>query len=1083
MLLPVKQKILLLILIGLCFANKIIGQSETFSFSHLTIEDGLSQSTIFKIHQDSQGYMWFGTTDGLNKYDGYNFEVYNFNPADSNSISGNSITSMYEDENGFLWIGTVEGRLNLFDRKTETFKHYILRDKIGTEEFQTIDYRKYPLSFARNVNETITSIIGLDNNYLLIGTWGNGLFLFNKLTGKIESFTNDSVADSTISSDMVTDLLLDKNGAVWIATFGGGLNRIANAERFVRNEERTFEHLSDTRDTNNCICDPDIITLYEDSKGNIWIGTFNEGVARIEAEQKGNTVGQIYSQKYSHSLANPNSLSDNNVMDIVEDKEGDIWIGTFGGGVNQYIYKDDSFSSLKHDPFNEKSLSDNDVLSLFVDRTGILWVGTHLGKGLSKMDRNSVKFGVFQRNRGNSNSLNDDIVWSVYEDEEEEKIFFGTYKGGLNVYDISQKSYSVYQSDFDDEKTISSNHVRVIRKDYRGNYWIGTYDGGLNLLLAAENEFIRFMPNPENPNSITGNQVQAIYIDADTLCWLGVIGGGLLNFSLPEYYETGNLNLTIFRHNKNDNYSISDDRVYSIYEDSFETLWVGTFGGGLNRFDKEKKRFYRYQADLTDSTTISDNKVLCMLEDSNYNFWIGTSGGGLNLLDRENGKFRRLSNKIGFDVQVIYAMLEDNKKDLWLSSDNGLIKFNYVQGNITGFDLKDGLQSMEFSGGAYHKSSDGKMYFGGINGINYFYPDSVRINSIEPQVVISRIKVFNDELKGEREEIILDYDQNFFTIEFSALDYTNPGDNQYAHYLEGLEKDWLYTDANLRMAYYTNLQPGEFIFHVKGANNEGIWNNSGKTLRVEILPPLWKTWWFILLSVLTIGGVVSYVIYLRVRHLLAIEKIKVRLAADLHDNVGAGLTEIAIMSELASVQIKNTPEQAIEQVSSISETARQLVDSMSDIVWFVNPNRDSLHDLVIRLKDSFGELLSSMNISFKTSNLDNIEDVKLPMEFRQNLYLIFKEGIHNCIKHSKCTKIILDVKLSGNNLELQLTDNGIGINQERMTCQGNGLNNIRGRAKAINGYIDIISNANQGTIIRFKGRITVRSKFSFSKNN
>lgn len=1049
----------------------------TYSFNHITVEDGLSQSTVFCILQDAKGFMWFGTTDGLNRYDGYNFVVYNNNPTDTTSISGNSITALYEDDEGYLWIGTNEGILNRYNRKTNTFKHF--RIKITTKKLAVLEntYYVFPLVFSRNNNQTITSIEEDGEDYLWIGTWGDGLIHFNKNTGNIEHYFNVSDDSTTLSSNRITDIERDTNNNFWIATFGGGLNRMIVDESADEENKITFARYEHNVNANNSLSDNNVISLFVDNLETLWVGTFMGGLNRLNlADNNTLSGGQSFERFYSDP-ADPTSLTANTITSITQDQSGIIWVGTFGSGLNEFNKAGKTFTAYKTDPFDDNSLSDNDVLSLFVDRSGVLWIGTHLGKGISKLERNSVKFGLMQRTPGNPNSLNDDVVWSIYEDTSG-VLWIGTYRGGLNKYIQANNSFSAFLNDPDNQNSISNNHIRSIAEDKYGNLWVGTYAGGLNRMSKGTNLFTRFIHDPLDPGSIGNNQIQSIYIDKNNTCWIGTFGGGLNYFNLDEYQDKEKIIFNKYVNDMDEAGSLSDNRVYTILPDGDNVLWIGTFGGGLDKFYIHEGTFENFCNDVNDLSTLSNDKILSLFKDSNGTLWVGTNGGGLNRFDNSTNTFERFSESKGFDTQVIYGILEDDNKNLWISTNTGILKYSLVNENIIYYDLSDGLQSMEFSGGAYFKSEDGEIYFGGINGINYFYPDSIKSNTHIPPVVISEFKIFNETIEGEFNSIEVSYDQNFITIEYAALDYTNPANNLYAHYLDGLENDWNYTDAMLRRVYYTNLEPGTYTFRAKGSNSDGVWNQQGVALTIEILPPFWKTWWFVLISILLLGGLVSFLISMKVKHLLAIEKLKVRLAADLHDNVGAGLTEISILSELAANEVKTDKPQISEKLDTISDTARHLVDSMSDIVWFVNPKRDSLHDLVIRLKDSYSDLLSEIGVSFRTNNIDNIVDVKIPMDIRQNLYLIFKEGINNCIKHSRCNKINLETRIRGNVVEMILRDDGTGI-KNKTGYQGNGLRNMQDRAKAMGGNLRIETSDNNGTTIRFIGRIEKHGVLKF----
>ena len=1055
----------------------VSAQQTSYYFKHLTVEDGLSQSTVFCVLQDKKGFMWFGTSDGLNKYDGYRFTVYNNNPLDSTSISGNSITSVYEDPTGDLWVGTSEGILNKFNRSDNTFEQHIL--EITTLKISVLDnsYYTYPLVFSRHNNQTITTIMQGVKDHLWIGTWGNGLIDFNKKTGKIDHYFNVANDSTTLSSNRITSIAKDSDGHIWVGTFGGGLNRMVKNKNVYSDNGVTFVRYQNIPGLPASISDNHIISLYADRKKNIWIGTFQGGLNLLPVKEKFKSNRATKFECYVNDPVNPKSLSANFITSITEDKFGTLWVGTFGNGLNKFIASEKSFMQFKNDPFNQNTLSDNDVLSLHVDKSGVLWIGTHLGRGISKLEWNTLKFGLINKKIGKSNSLNDDVIWAIHEDKDS-ILWIGTYRGGLNRYDRKTKNFTAYVNNPRDTNSINDNHIRAITEDNFGNLWIGTYSGGLNRFNKETKKFTHFRNSPTDPNSIGSDQIQSLVIDKDGICYVGTFGGGLNYFNLKDYHNKNKIVFKKITANDANSNRISSNRTYTVLPQGNNILWIGTFGGGLNKYDKRTQQFDVFRSDPLNQSTISDDRVISLFLDSIGDLWAGTYGGGLNKFDIKNNIFQRFGQSKGFDTQVIYGILEDDYKNLWMSSDNGIIKYNLKSQDVTAYNLNDGLQSMEFSGGAYFKNKKGEMFFGGIAGLNYFYPDSVRNNTHIPPIVISEFKIFNETVNGEFNRIEVNYDQNFFTIEFAALDYTDPPNNQYAYYMEGLENDWNFVNASLRKAFYTNLEPGTYIFRAKGSNSDGVWNQEGVALTVVILPPFWKTWWFILASILLIGGIVSFLISMKVKHLLAIEKLKVRLAADLHDNVGAGLTEISILSELASNEVKVYSQHAAEKINAISNTARHLVDSMSDIVWFVNPKRDSLHDLIIRLKDSYSDLLSEIGVSFKTNNLDNISDVKIPMDIRQNLYLIFKEAINNSIKHSNCNKISLETGLRGSVLEMTLKDDGIGI-KDINNQNGNGLKNMQARAKLLGATLTIDSVENKGTTITFTGRIEKTGVFQF----
>jgi two-component system, sensor histidine kinase ChiS len=1058
----------LLLFIFLIPGHKISAlENDEYTIKQLKVKDGLSQSSILAILQDRKGFMWFATGRGLNKYDGYNVTVYLNNPKDTSSISDNGIASLYEDNDGYIWVGTTDGFINRFDRRTDTFKRFNLNSIISLSKRLDANYYEFPLLFSRNSDNSITSISGDSHGKIWIGTWGKGIFILDKTSGTILNLVHDANDPQSLSFDRITKIISDKDGNIWIATFGGGLNKASwNANQKKLNEKIPFLHYKIESSKKKSLSDNKVITLFEDKNGSIWIGTYYGGLNKLDYENK-NRPPEL--TEFNNFKFLEKNLIDNSIMAISEDNLGFLWVGTFGRGLNRFSPNNNSYINFVHDNLNDNSIADNDIISLYKDNSGIIWVGTHLGEGVSRLEKKNVKFDLIKSIPSSSASLNDDVVWSILKDKDG-ILWVGTYRGGLNRYDETKKIFTYYKNDPSNSNSLSNNHVRSLAKDKFGNLWVGTYAGGLNKFTSGNGKFTRYLHNKSDSLSIGGNQIQHLYIDSNSVMWIATFGGGLNVLDLKNQIKPIP-HFTNYGYDPSDSLSISDNRAYTIYEDRQKNLWIGTYGGGLNKFDRVTKKFERFRYDPKNSFSLQNDKVLCLYEDFSGNFWIGTSGNGLVKFDRDNKKFTSYGAEKNLDADVVYGILEDDRKNLWLSTSNGIYKFSYEMETTTHYDIQDGVQSLEFSGGAYFKAANSEMFFGGINGMNRFFPTRVKDNSYIPPVVITSIKVADQFIKGERKNLILSHNENFITIEFAALAYSDPADNYYSYMLEGFDDDWKFTDAKYRIANYTNLPPGEYIFKVKGSNQDKVWNPNEIKIHVLINPPFWRTWWFTAFVVLIISVAIYYLGSMRARNLLAIEKLKTKLAADLHDNIGSGLTEISILSELAKKDIEGSSNLNTHgMLKNISEVARQLVDNMSDIVWVVNPKRDSLHDLLVRLKDSYSDILSSYGISFKIISLDKLDNLTLPMDYRQNLYLIFKEGINNAIKHSKCKKITLEANVNNNNLELTLIDDGIGLNINNLDY-GNGIKNIEARSKYIGGKLKWESSVERGTTIRFIGDI------------
>ena len=471
-------------------SNKIIAQD--YIFQQIKIEDGLSQSTIFASLQDSKGYMWFATRSGLNRYDGYKFVIYTNDPKDSTTLSDDGTNSLFEDKNGVLWIGTVEGNINRFDRSTETFNFKNISSIIRIIPEQSDDFFEYPLCFSRNQSSTITCIKEDNEGTLWIGTWGEGIINIDKNFNLKNHLYSDGKNLNSLRTNRITDLQFDETGRLWVATFGGGLTRITKS-KINSNETFTFENLSQGTDEFS-LSDNKLLTLYEDSEKNIWIGSYYGGIIFISEEETKKTFGKT-KLNCQRCPTSSNRLSRNTVISLTEDKNKNLWIGTFGGGLIRYNYRNNESFHFFNDPLNKNSLGDNDVLSLSTDRSGIIWAGSHLGAGITKIQVNNAKFHHIKHDASKQNSLNDDVVWSIYKDASD-ILWIGTYKGGINIYNPSTKSFSSIKNS-GSTNSVSSNHIRVIKEDGFGNLWVGTYDGGLNIISKKTKE-IKIYKSDEN---------------------------------------------------------------------------------------------------------------------------------------------------------------------------------------------------------------------------------------------------------------------------------------------------------------------------------------------------------------------------------------------------------------------------------------------------------------------------------------------------------------------------------------------------------------------------------------------------------
>jgi len=808
-----KSAFLILVFVG--FIINIFPETRDIRFKHLSIEQGLSQSIVYSIAQDNRGFMWFATEDGLNRYDGYKFIVLRPDPKNTNSLSHSNIWAIYVDQPGIIWVGTFHGGLTSFNPETGNYCRY----------------RKNPDDPNTISDDVIRSIYEDSSGVLWVGT-DDGLNKFDRETETFTHYKNVPGNPNSLSNNEVYSICEDQSGVLWIGTHGGGLNKFDM-------ESEIFTHYKSMPHDPNSLSSDEILTLFKDPSGVLWIGTNGGGLNRFDTR-----TGCF--MPYQHQPGDPNSLGNNVVRAIYEDHTGTLWIGT-DAGLCKFNKETGRFTTYQNEPGNPFSLGYNEIRAIYEDRAGVMWIGTY-GGGINKFNAKKKKFIHYKPDPNDPNSLSHEIVWSFYEDPSG-ILWIGTHSGGLNKFDRKKNRFTIYRANPNVPNSLSNDTVRVVYGDKSGILWIGTNGGGINKFNKETETFTRYKYVPDNPHSLSHDEIRAIYEDRFGVLWIGTHGGGLNKFNR----ETG----TFIRYQANDSDpgSLSNDVVRSICEDHSGVLWIGTYGGGLNKFNRESETFTQYRASPHNPNSLSNDYVFSVYEDTSHVLWIGTWGGGLNRFNREEESFTTFGKAEGMPTDSIYGMLEDHQGYLWISSSNGLIKFDPRTGKCKHYRESDGLQSNEFNGGAVFKSSSGEMFFGGIHGFNAFYPDTIEDNQYIPPIVITSFQKLNKEVKlgqpiAAIKELTLSYRDYFFSFEFAALDYTAPLENKYAYKMEGLDDDWIYTDSNKRFATYTTLAPGNYTFWVKGSNNDGIWNEAGTSMAITITPPFWKTLWFQALSVI-----------------------------------------------------------------------------------------------------------------------------------------------------------------------------------------------------------------------------------------
>ncbi|MCP4400299.1 MAG: response regulator [bacterium] len=827
---------------------------QRLKFERLSTAQGLSQDVVYCIFQDKKGFMWFGTGAGLNRYDGYHFTIYTHDPENSHSLGGNKVRAIYEDRSGTLWIGTEDGGLNRFDRNREQF----------------VRYQHDPNNPHSVSSNKVVSMYEDRSGTLWVGTLDGGLNRFDPRSSRGESgqffhYQHDPDNPQSLSSNEVFAVHEGRSGALWIGAYGGGLHKLdPDTQQFSR-----YQHDPDDPQS---LSDNRIVSIYAEQSEVFWIGTEGGGLNKFDPN-----TGKFV--RYQTDPTEPSrGVSHNGIFPLHKDRSGVFWIGTLGGGLNRFDPETEKFTRYQTDPNYPYSLSNNIVLSMYEDPSGVLWIGT--AGGINTLSPETKQFLHYQNDPHDSSSLSVNTVTSVFEDRSG-TFWVGTGGGGLNRFSRNTKNVTHYRHNPNDPLSLSHDVVLSIYEDRLGVLWIGTEDG-LNKVVPSNDEggdvkkfaFLHYRHDPDNPQSLSSNKVRAIYEDRAGIFWLATDGG--LN-----RFDRNTERFFRYRHDPDNPQSLSSNAVRAIYEDRTGIIWVGTIGGGVNRFDRKTTHFIRYRHDPGIPGTLSHDVVGPIYEDQSGTLWIGTFGGGLNKLvpstssggegvERAHATFIHYSRKDGLPSDVIYGITEDRQGNLWLSTNNGLSRFTPQTAALRNYDTHDGLPGNRFMPFASFKSKRGEMFFGNVNGVIAFYPQHVKENSHVPPIVMTDFQLFNNAVEvgrnsplqksiTETEVIELSYNDYVFSFQFAALDYFAPEKNQYAYLLEGFDRDWVYSGAR-RFVTYTHIPAGTYTFRVKGSNNDGVWNEESRSIKIIVVPPWWGTWWaYILYVLLAIGSVWGFV--------------------------------------------------------------------------------------------------------------------------------------------------------------------------------------------------------------------------------
>jgi signal transduction histidine kinase/ligand-binding sensor domain-containing protein len=1002
---------------------------DDIRFSRLSTAQGLSQTQANEIVQDDQGFIWFGTQYGLDRYDGYEFKVFTHDPARENSLSCVYIHSLFKDRSGSLWVG-CDQFLDRFDSLHETFTHY----RIDAGEV------------ANYVSQ-----ISQDRSGMLWLATGSGLFRLNPDTSEMVHYVHGPANSSSLGSNEVRYTLEDRTGRFWVADG-------ENLEEFDRERGRVLSRVRLGEDLR-------LVSFYEDHLGVFWITyiTSSRGSGLVVLDRSTNTLipYSIYDRKSGEELPAGFTAA-------IEDSSQTLWFAGFGAGLLKLDRERGVFIRYRNSPENPESIADDRALSLCGDREGNVWVGLYVSEP-NFFRTEKASFMPLRVMRNNPRSHGENIVGAVYEDHDQ--ILWTATAGALNRINRKSGESISYQPP---GQGLSSD-VIAITEDGGGGLWIGTFGAGLSRFDRRTGRFKTYLHDPENPSSLGSNIVSRMLIDHAGTMWVGTYNG-------LDRFDPRNESFIVYKQDTK-----SDDEVYANFsEDKSGFLWMGGWHG-LNRFDPQTALFTVYAHRVDDPSSLSDNAVTSTYVDHSGNLWVSTENG-LNKLNRESGTFTHYYVKDGLPSNAVSCILEDQFGMLWMSTNRGLSRFDPVANRFTNYSTVDGLPGNDFTGwDACFKSASGEMFFGGFAGAVAFFPDKV-INTSYPlplvltdfQLAGSSVEVGpNSPLRKSisyTKDVTLTHDQNIFSLSFAALTYFNPDANRYRYKLDSLDRDWIEVGSDRRVASYTTLPAGKYTFHVQSATRQGVWNEPGLALGITVLPPWWATFWFRFLCIVATVSILWTLYLVRLKQMEGEIRARIeerlgereRIARELHDTLLQGIQGLILRFQAVADRIPAS-EPARQMIEKILDRADEVLVQGRDRVKNLRLNAE-MKTLREALTDVIKDLAVSKGVEFSVVVEGDLR--KLNPLIRDEAYWVGHEALVNALHHSAAKRIEVEIAYDPSHLRLRIRDDGSGIDPKIIEAGGKpghwGMRGMRERAAKIGAHLETWSRPGAGTELELK---------------
>lgn len=1006
----------------------LYSQLSSLYFEKFTTQNKLSNNKVNCILQDKRGFMWIGTNDGLNRFDGNNFLVFRNQAGVKAGISGNIITGLLEDEEGVLWIATEDGGLTRYDYRRPT-----------KEQFT--QYKHLPGDSTSVPANTILAMKQDKAGYLWLAVSANSVIRFNKKNGQFDKPLPANSRKTALC------LETDNNGWLWVGRQGGGMLKV-NTTTFETNWDKRYDDLYAKL--------PHVVitSLFRDSDNTLWFGSWDKAVYRVNLATGAETV------------LPGGSDTENGVNDVIqsfaEDKHKRLWMGGARNGLHIYDKTTGAFRHLVHDPLKEGSIADNTVNCVYVDRSGRVWLGTNKGISVSNPAREQFVQHFLPHTPEAAITIYD------FYKTDNGSLWIGTSEG-LFIQDKAQTTPTHIPLTYNNTRLA----ITKIFRDKAGDYYLGT-----NYSLFRFNPLtqqVSLLPNTESDkvmNKIIESRVVSVVeheLAGGPVLLVSPYGHYLAYYDLQKQKWVSRLDADEKIIEK---YGLKDNLVRKLYLSNKKQLWLATVKEGIGKWEQAPaSQVQYYKNDPRKENSLSNNHVYDIAEDKRGNLWVSTYGGGLNYLKMENGEVKHIDNT----SNLLEGIQTDHRDNVWMISNGNIFRYDPSSSSHSSYSLPDLEKSGGVSGYMY-KDAQGWLYAAGKNYYFRFHPDSVLDEQAQPEVFLTDFKVFNESFSHLllNKNIRLNFRQNYFTIEFAAPDYLSAQPVQYAYMLEGSDKDWVECGTR-NFAPYSNLKEGEYVFRVRATNNPGAWGKQEYSIRIVITPPFWKRWWFYLLCAAAIGSTIYALYRYRINELLKRQAMRNKIAQDLHDSVGSTLSSISVYSQVAQIQSSTGNKEELNEVlGKISNTSNDMISEMNDIVWAINPRNDNMEKIIQRMESFARPLTAARNIVFDMQYDKEVLALQLDMDKRKNFYLVFKEAVNNAIKYSGAERLEVHLRHQDNDLLLEVNDNGVGFNPEKemagskLSLSGNGLLNMQKRAAELGGVLKIDSETGKGSTIRLR---------------